>query len=898
MINVSDECKEVMAERRDFRLFARAALADGTELELDGEDFTLTGNSLTDGAGSSGLPLGAAVCRQVCLQIANDDGHLDGTDFFGARFRVWLTLALSETEEQIELGTFTAVEPAALGGTVTVTAWDDMYRADRDYETDLSFPATLGSMFRDICQRCGIGYDTAAFPNDGYLVGEKPSGEHTFRQVLGYIAMLAGGNARVDRTGRMRIIPYDLAAEPALELAEWGSLELSTDDVTVTGLSMAVDGGDGTERTVLYGEEGYVLAVENPLAPAGGEQAALALMGAGLIGHPMRPFQGDHAALPMAEFMDTVLVRDRKGRTYKSVLTDVDLAVGGYTSLANSAEPAVRNGSRYVTPEARALQTARKLVDGERTARQTAVEQLARTLAESGGLYSTAQVQQDESVVYYLHDKPTLEASRSVMKLTSQAIGFSTDGGKTWPFGFSVTGEMVMGIIRAEGLNADWVKFGTFEQARVEGLPELASNMEVMAERITAAVEGVQTLSGEAITGAASEFYLSDSPTALAGGSWSAAQPAWEPGKYIWSRQRVTRGDGKVVYTPSESGVCITGNTGAKGDKGETGAQGPAGADGAPGEKGDKGDTGPQGPAGEDGAPGKDGAPGEKGDTGPAGPKGDTGAVGPAGPKGDTGATGAQGPKGDTGATGAAGPQGKAGNGINSITYYYAVTAAQTPPAASAVTSTTMPTLSAENKYLWQKEVIDFTDPSVADKTTVILLAVYGNTGATGAKGDKGDPGAKGDTGAAGTSVTITSTSVTYQASNSGTTAPTGTWGGTVPSVSNGQYLWTKTVVNYSNGTSTTAYSVAYKGTNGAKGDKGDTGAQGPTGPAGPKGDTGAVGPAGPKGDTGATGAQGPKGDTGPKGATGAQGPKGDTGAAGAQGPKGDTGAAGAKGDL
>lgn len=82
-------------------------------------------------------------------------------------------------------------------------------------------------------------------------------------------------------------------------------------------------------------------------------------------------------------------------------------------------------------------------------------------------------------------------------------------------------------------------------------------------------------------------------------------------------------------------------------------------------------------------------------------------------------------------------------------------------------------------------------------------------------KGDKGDTGQKGQD---GTSVTITSKSVTYQASTSGTTAPTGTWSTSVPTVNNGQYLWTKTTVQYSDGNKTEAYSVSYKGTNGTNG--------------------------------------------------------------------------------
>lgn len=79
----------------------------------------------------------------------------------------------------------------------------------------------------------------------------------------------------------------------------------------------------------------------------------------------------------------------------------------------------------------------------------------------------------------------------------------------------------------------------------------------------------------------------------------------------------------------------------------------------------------------------------------------------------------------------------------------------------------------------------------------------------------------KGQTGQNGTSVTVSSTSVTYQVGSSGTTKPTGEWSATVPNVPNGQFLWTKTVVKYSDGKSTESYSVSYKGTNGTNGKDG-----------------------------------------------------------------------------
>ena len=118
--------------------------------------------------------------------------------------------------------------------------------------------------------------------------------------------------------------------------------------------------------------------------------------------------------------------------------------------------------------------------------------------------------------------------------------------------------------------------------------------IEVSAQSIkfSSSSKNLETVLGETMTKTVEEFYKSTSPITLSGGSWSTEQPTWTEGTYIWRRTAVTYGDGSSEYTPSSTGVCITGNTGAKGDTGE---QGP---------KGDTGETGPQGPQGEPGASG------------------------------------------------------------------------------------------------------------------------------------------------------------------------------------------------------------------------------------------------------------------------------------------------------
>ena len=86
----------------------------------------------------------------------------------------------------------------------------------------------------------------------------------------------------------------------------------------------------------------------------------------------------------------------------------------------------------------------------------------------------------------------------------------------------------------------------------------------------------------------------------------------------------------------------------------------------------------------------------------------------------------------------------------------------------------------------------------------------------------------KGTDGAAG--VGVKSSTVTYQASTSGTTIPSGSWVSTIPNVADGQYLWTRTVIAYTDGKTTTSYSVGKMGQNGSNGAPGKPGKDGKPG--------------------------------------------------------------------
>ena len=469
MINVSDEFKQLMTERQDFKCNAEVTLANGTVLPLGEDDFSIDNNSLVDAAGANTIPLGVALSRNVQLEIMNGDDHLSNYDFSGAKIRLYLTFELSETTEKIEYGTFTVTQPEGYGNVVTIVGYDDMYKADKAYSTTLTFPATAKSVLIDSCDTCGILIGDSNFLHNDFQIPSMPSSEYTHRQIIGFIAMIACGNARIDRTGRLQIMTYDFDydSEDIHKLVDYNKLTSDTNDVQVTGVRMTQkvtttddDGNTSdTEKTVQVGKDGYVLSVENPLV-TGHEETLISWIYEKFENVTFRAFTMDYISYPIAEFMDKIKVTDWRENSFYSVLTDVNFVFFGYTTLKNSAESPLRNQSNYTSSNQKAIIQGKQLVEQERNNRQNALDKMQEALKNSNGMYSTQEVLLDGSTIYYLHDKPTMKESKNVIKLTAEVIGFSIDGGKTYPYGFTITGEMVARLLYIEGINADYINTG------------------------------------------------------------------------------------------------------------------------------------------------------------------------------------------------------------------------------------------------------------------------------------------------------------------------------------------------------------------------------------------------------------------------------------------------------
>ena len=493
MINVSNTFKEKLQDGEQVIEIVEITFADGTTKTLENE-IMIGNNDFSDCAESSSFPVCATVCKTMKLELDNTEGQWKDYNFYQAKVHAYLKLQTSVAEpasesiwmddfyepildtdgnsivlsraasedryETIDKGIYTITTPEQYGEILSFTALDDMYKTNAKYYSALTLPQTVIALVRDACESLNIPMGFSSMAHGNVVVTALPD-NMTFRQLIGWAAMLETANARIDNRGYLRFIKWNFGAVEngslvPTKLEDYvNSPTLSSDDIVITGIRVK-----NKESESLFGSAGYVLELENNLLSDSDLGTVAAWIGGNLVGAKFRNLQGDLLYNPLLEFGDMARSFDRNGNGYLTPITDVSSPLNGITTVKTQADDPIRNSSTYMSEATKALVEARQLVKDERTEREKAVERLANTLKESGGLYMTEDPQDDGSVIYYMHNKPTLEESDIVWKLTAEAIGISTDGGKTYPYGFTVTGEMITRLLYAEGINASYINAG------------------------------------------------------------------------------------------------------------------------------------------------------------------------------------------------------------------------------------------------------------------------------------------------------------------------------------------------------------------------------------------------------------------------------------------------------
>lgn len=465
---------------------------------------------------------GAEVICYVGLQIENEDTSelLDSAgeqilDSTGDTIIVHKNAVIEKTR----ICTVTVIEqPEDETVTIDLTCEDNMRKFDRNYsDSKLKYPATRGQIVRDACEVCGVTLQTTSFDRDDCIVQNRPNDEAlTFRQVLQWVAQIGCQWMRCDEYGRLCIGWYSCINEEELIIDDLGvlktqddsniSLELSsangilsanngtflendgilrlfaTDekgnvseikttygftphhtDVVITGVKVTEysESSSDNPQTYMVGTEGYVLGISgNKLIRVGDGQTIASMIAEKCVGMRFRPFESECPTDVALEAGDSLIIVDRNGKIYTSLLTTTTLKPGSGQKIACNAKSAAKNSSTRYSQATQAFVAARNMVKQEKTEREKALEEFGKRIDSATGVYTTVEPQENGSKIFYLHDKPTLAESQAIWKMTSEAWGVSTDGGQTWNGGMTVDGDTIVRILNAVGVNATWINTG------------------------------------------------------------------------------------------------------------------------------------------------------------------------------------------------------------------------------------------------------------------------------------------------------------------------------------------------------------------------------------------------------------------------------------------------------
>lgn len=677
--------------------------------------------------------------------------------------------------------------------------------------------------------------------------------------------------------------------------------DVATDDVVITGVNVmekedTVDTDSDIEeeaedttsssdgyKNYQTGTAGYIISIENnELIKDGAGQTVSGFLGEQLIGFAFRKATITHISDPTLEAGDVAILTDSKFDRYKILVSSTKFNTNNSQTTSSNAESTEKNSAVRYSAATKNYVEYRKQIVQEKTDRQKALEELKDRLNKASGTYTTIVKDSAGGQIFYLHNKPQLKDSDMIWKMTAEAWGVSTDGGKTYNAGMTVDGDTIVRYLKATGLTADVITSGRIQvkdslgnviflvdmdtgAVQISGnniviggksAPDAISDavkesknyadgkVSDFAETVTKSVADLQNQ----IDGQIETFYYDYEPTLknIPASDWTTEDDKkkhegdlfyWKSKGYAyrffkdgdtWKWQLVQDTDvTKALQTASfaqstANSKCRvfltqptppydTGDMWNQGQNGDILTCVVARADGASYVETDWKKLNKYT---DDETANKALEEARKSRAIIINLDNDYQAI-TTDYKGEYTTfpecrTTAQVLYGHTDISNDCTYNVQKSSGVvgswNNSTHTYTVTALTTDVGWVDITANYLNTYSVTKRF-------------------DIAKLKGGIPGETGAKGDKGETGASGRS--------ITSSETTYQASNSGTVAPTGTWSKTPPNVAENQYLWTRTIYTYSDKTTSTTYSIGKMGAKGEQGAKGETGATGPQGSAG-----------------------------------------------------------------
>lgn len=471
-------------------------------------------------------PLGATVCNSLEVTLYNNDEIYSDYIFENAKciYTVGLNVVDNNIErlENLQKGAFTVDEATYDDYTITLKMLDFMEQFDRPYTSTLVYPATLGEIVRGACADClGNTSDlvTQTFPHYDYIVQEKPSSEDTtYRDVLSYCATIAGCFARCNYQGKLELKWFDTSvledtsnefdggvfdsANPYAtgDNVEGGSFNpwntgdtavsdefttvipyhyitdltsqtLGVDDIVITGVSIEIklDSTESETEMVTYsvGTSDFMIQIkDNPFITEDTVEDVLDWLSTQLIGLTFRQCNVTHPNDPTIEAGDVGILWDKKGVQHNVLITRVTFCPTAYQTVICGAESISKNQATRISEATKSFvegkKRLRKELEKQKSDYEDAMDDLADAIENANGLYYTEEVQEDQSVKYFLHEKPLLSDSNIRIEFSTAGITVTPDRGAHW-YGLTVNGNFIANIMNTIGLNFDWGTGGTLK---------------------------------------------------------------------------------------------------------------------------------------------------------------------------------------------------------------------------------------------------------------------------------------------------------------------------------------------------------------------------------------------------------------------------------------------------
>lgn len=511
MINVSKQWND-REQERNLIVTADITLKDGQKFTTDLNDVMQGGLQIEDGVSAQGsFDLGAAIIGKAVLLLNNYDEKFSMYDFSGAEIRPKISLYIEgKLIETIKKGVYIVDSATSLGNVIRLECLDRMEYFDRVYDTTLNYPASLSRIVDDACVNCGVPLQSASFFNSSYIVSERPTDtEMTYREIISYVAQLAGCFARMNNEGELELKWYDTEAFPECldggdfqkyelenqvdggnftdygqtmvidggdfkDLSKYHSiyayitLDVSTDDIIITGCKL-IRSSEDREEEYVYGEDGYMLTIENnPLAQEN-LQSLVESISSKIIGMKFRPLSVQALSDPTIEAGDAAMVMDRKGNAYPCYFTNLSYTIGSYETYTCDAKTEGEQKSVRYSPYTKIERKIKTEVNQKLNGFEQQFSQFNELMANAMGFYQSIEKQDDGSIIAYIHNKPQLADSETIWKISVDGFGVSLDGGKTWTTGITKDGNIIANVLSVVGINADWITAGIINAIEMIG---------------------------------------------------------------------------------------------------------------------------------------------------------------------------------------------------------------------------------------------------------------------------------------------------------------------------------------------------------------------------------------------------------------------------------------------